>query len=113
MQTQIQSKGFELHDAQKYLINKSTSNVERYLNQLSYTQPNINVVASCHRSPRPIFTVHVYLELSSDKISAIATSRRFAQALNESMDHLKRQIRKRKTDLLKQRESDKIITSTA
>jgi len=104
MQTQIQARSFELHPAQKFVVDRGLAKVGRLLKHVPSELLLANVVISCHHTPDPVFTSHLYLEMPSQKITSSATNRKFAIAFNESLNKLMRQLRKRKTALLQSRE---------
>ncbi len=100
MKLNIGAKGFELHDAQKYIIDQGIAKLNRYLKHTPQDLINSNVIISCHHTPSPVFTSHVYLELPDQKISSSSTSRRFNMAFKDSLNKLMQQLRKRKTKAL-------------
>ncbi len=97
MKLNIGAKGFELHDAQRYIIDQGIAKLNRYLKHTPQDLINSNVVISCHHTPGPVFTSHLYLELPDQKISSSSTSHKFNMAFKDSLSKLMRQLRKRKT----------------
>lgn len=100
---QIKTKGFDLHPAQNFVINKGYQRIKRIIKYLPEDLVVFNVVISCHHQKSPVFTTHFYLDTPNGKFSSMASSRKFHLSVGESVDRIMRQLRKKKTVLLNKR----------
>lgn len=111
MKLNIAAKGFDLHEAQKFIIDRGMAKLNRFLKNTPQDLIDSNVMISCHHNPTPSFTSHLYLELPDQKISAIASSHKFNLAFTQSLNKLMQQLRKRKTRLMNYQPSQNSLKS--